>query len=494
MEWPMGGQNLSNTRHQPNEQHLSSANVGRLRPKWIFTTGGDVSATPAVADGAVYTPDWKGNVFKIDAVSGKLQWSRRVEDYTSIARSVARTTPAVAGGALYLGTVEGAFMLALRTDTGDLIWKTQLDTHPFANIIQSAVVYQDRIYVGVSSLEELYLLGTEGYRCCTFRGSVVALDARTGDIVWRTYMTLDNNGRTDGFSGVAVWGSTPVVDAARNTLYVTTGNNYNVPEEVKACQKKRLTDPKLPSCAVPGNHIDAVVALNLDTGLVKWSTSIEGYDAWNATCFIQPSNKNCPDPFGGDFDFAQGAMLFRVDHNGGFQELLGVGQKSGFFWALDPETGTIQWSTKVGPSGNLGGMMWGSATDGRRIYVALSNSKAERFRLQPSGVLSIGGAWSALDAATGKILWQTATPGSAAAMGPVTVANGVLYAPSMALAGDNMFALDAASGKILWRYPSGGSVLSGAAVVNGVVYWGSGYANKLQGRPNNKLFAFSLDR
>jgi polyvinyl alcohol dehydrogenase (cytochrome) len=385
-------------------------------------------------------------------------------------------------------------MLAIRADTGDLLWKTQLDNHRFANITQSPVVYQDRVYVGVSSLEELYVL-TEGYQCCTFRGSVVALDTRTGAILWRTYMTLDNNGRTDGFSGVAVWGSTPVVDAARNTLYVTTGNNYNVPPEVKACQKKRMTNPNLPSCAVPGNHIDAVVALNLNTGTVKWSTSIEGYDAWTITCVIPtPVQRNCPEPHGDDFDFAQGAMLFQVEHNGGFHELLGVGQKSGIFWALDPETGAIRWGTRVGPSGLMGGMMWGSATDARRIYVALVNSNSEPFTLQPSGVKIAGGAWSALDAATGKILWQTAVPNLARALGPVSVANGVVYAGSMALAGDNMFALDAASGKILWRYPSGGSVMSGAAVANGVVYWGSGYSNKLLGRPNNKLFAFSFDR
>src|SRR4030095_203909 len=146
-------------------------------------------------------------------------------------------------------------------------------------------------------------------------------------------MTLNNNSAPDGFSGNAVWGSTPVVDTARNTLYVTTGNNYDVPAEVKACQKKHEFNPRLPSCAVPGNYIDAVVALDLNTGTVKWSTSlIDGYDAWTVACsFPGGQRKNCPDPKGRDFDFGQGAMLFTVLGNSTSQDLLGVGQKSGMF-------------------------------------------------------------------------------------------------------------------------------------------------------------------
>src|SRR4030095_8576305 len=165
--------------------------------------------------------------------------------------------------------------------------------------------------------------------------------------------TLNNNSAPDGFSGNPVWGSTPVVDAARNTLYVTTGNNYNVPAEVKACQKKHEFNPSLPPCGVTGNYVDAVVALDLNTGNVKWSTSmIDGYDAWTVACsFPGGKPKNCPDPKGKDFDFGQGAMLFTAYRNGSYQELLGVGQKSGMFWALDPDTGKVRWNNVVGPPG-----------------------------------------------------------------------------------------------------------------------------------------------
>jgi polyvinyl alcohol dehydrogenase (cytochrome) len=384
-DWTMGGQNLSNTRHQAAERRLHPASVSSLTPRWIFTTGGDVSATPAVAGGAVYIPDWGGNLSKIQATTGRLMWTRRIEEYTSDPRSVSRTTPAVSGSALFLGTLRGAHMLGVGAGTGELIWKTQLDDHPVAIVTQSPVVYQQRVYVGVSSDEELLAGLTVGYRCCTFRGSVVALDARTGSILWRTYMTPDNFGVAGGYAGVSVWGSTPVVDPARNSLYVTTGNNYNVPPEVKACEQARRADPSLPSCSARDNHVDAVVALDLDTGAVKWSTTIEGYDAWTVACVgIGSLRRNCPDPRGEDYDFGQGPMLLDVPGASGARQILGVGQKSGIFWALDPDTGAIRWSTVVGPAGLLGGMQWGSATDGHRIYVAVTNTDRKPYTLEPS--------------------------------------------------------------------------------------------------------------
>jgi polyvinyl alcohol dehydrogenase (cytochrome) len=149
-EWRMGGQNLFNTRHQQAEQRVNPTNVSSLAPRWVFTTGGDVSTTPAVVDGAVYFPDWGGNLFKVDAQTGNKVWSRRIQDYTSMPGSLSRVTPAVTEDALYLGTQFGATMLAVRKDTGDLIWKTQLDDHFQATITQSAVVFQQRVYVGTS--------------------------------------------------------------------------------------------------------------------------------------------------------------------------------------------------------------------------------------------------------------------------------------------------------------------------------------------------------
>jgi polyvinyl alcohol dehydrogenase (cytochrome) len=493
-DWPMGGQNLSNTRHQPAEATLGPGNVPGLKTRWVFTTGGDVSATPAITGGALYVPDWAGNVYRLDATSGAAVWARRLPDLVGSSKAASRTSPAVGGGALYLGTLDGAFLVALSTATGDLLWKTQLDTHRAALITQSPVLHQGLVYVGVSSKEEGLLSLLPGYKCCTFRGSVAAVNAADGHVVWQTYMTPDNGGHGGGYSGGSVWGSTPVVDAARGSLYIPTGNNYSVPPDVEACEKAREQDPSLPTCIVPSNHVDAVVALDLQTGAVKWSTKVQGYDAWNFACLTKGHPlPNCPDPRGVDYDFGQGPMLFSVPTSSGPRPVLAIGQKSGLLWALDPDTGAVLWSTVVGPSGSLGGLQWGSATDGSRIYVAEANSGRRLHTLEPSGVKTRSGSWGALDPLTGTILWQTAVPGKAtSALAPVTVANGVLYAGSMARTGDNMYALDAATGAVLWRFASGGSVGGGPAVANGLVYWGSGYSNLGLGTPNNKLYVFDV--
>jgi polyvinyl alcohol dehydrogenase (cytochrome) len=476
-DWPMAGQGLTNTRHQPAETAIGAHNAARLRPRWVFTMGGDASATPAVAGGALYVPDWEGNLFKVDTATGAALWTRRIADYTGDPATFARATPALAGGVLYVGTQKGAHLLAVDSATGDLAWKTLLDPHEAASVTQSAVVHGGRVYVGVSSDEELVAAVRSGYQCCTFRGSVVALDASTGAVVWRAYTTPENGGAGGGFSGVAVWGSTPVVDPQRGSLYVTTGNNYSVPPGADALR--------------PDNHVDAVVALDLATGALKWSARLQGPDAWNAACTTW-RRRQCPDPKGPDYDFAQGPMLFTAATADGPRTLLAAGQKSGVFWALDPGTGAVVWSTMVGPAGGLGGMMWGSATDGTRVYAAAANSFRAPFTLVPSGETTRGGAWSALDAATGAILWQTAVPRGGVITGPVTVANGVLYGGSMTRRGKNMFALDAATGAILWGFASGGSVNSGPAIAGGVAYWPSGYSKLGLGKGNDKLYAFEV--
>ena len=195
-------------------------------------------------------------------------------------------------------------------------------------------------------------------------------------------------------------------------------------------------------------------------------------------------------------------MLFRTRLGDGKpRELLGAGQKSGQFWALDPDTGDVVWVTQTGPGGMLGGPQWGSAVDDDRIYVANANSDATPWVL-PGGATTTRGIWSALNPSSGELLWQTADPlvdgahavTRATLQGPVTVANGVVYGCSVDDDGP-MYALDAASGTVLWSFQSGGSCVAGAAVVDGTVYWGSGYET-LSGAwgatGNDKLYAFDL--
>jgi polyvinyl alcohol dehydrogenase (cytochrome) len=206
------------------------------------------------------------------------------------------------------------------------------------------------------------------------------------------------------------------------------------------------------------------------------------FDAWNTACIGATHGTNCPSPPGPDFDLGgSGPNLL--------PNLVGFGQKSGVFWALNPDTGSVVWSTIVGPGGTLGGIEWGSATDGNRFYAAISNNGHISYTLQPSGQIANAGSWSGLDVATGKIMWQTADPAGAIDPGSVSVANGVVYAGSYS---GQMFALDAQTGGILWSFASGGSVLDGPAIVDSVLYWGSGYSRIRPGIGNNKLYAFSL--
>ena len=198
----------------------------------------------------------------------------------------------------------------------------------------------------------------------------------------------------------------------------------------------------------------------------------------------------CPNPSGPDYDFGQAPALFTVKPGGQDKpiDLVGAGQKSGQYWALNPDTGAVVWVTQAGPGGTAGGLQWGSAVDGSHVYTANANSN-----LVPWPDLSgpTSGVWSALDAVTGQVLWQTRPPDSGSTSGPVTTANGVVFGCSLDPNG-YMYALDAATGDVLWSFASGGSCLSGAAISNGMLYWGSGYSNFGFGYPNNKLYAFGL--
>jgi polyvinyl alcohol dehydrogenase (cytochrome) len=175
--------------------------------------------------------------------------------------------------------------------------------------------------------------------------------------------------------------------------------------------------------------------------------------------------------------------------------MVGAGQKSGQYWALNPDTGQVMWVTQTSPGGTTGGLQWGSAVDGARVYVSNPNSNSIPWT-PLGGSATTKGAWSALDAATGQILWQRIDPNAPSPLGggpsgPVSVANGVVFGCSLDAVG-HMYAMNAATGAQLWDYPSGGSCLSGAAIVDGIVYWGSGYSNFGFGTPNNKLYAFGL--
>jgi polyvinyl alcohol dehydrogenase (cytochrome) len=484
-QWRIAGQNLNNTWNQSAEHSINRANVGGLSPKWVFTTAGDVSATPTVDGDAVYFPDWGGSLYAVEKDSGRLIWSRKISDYDGVDGAISRVSPASDGDQLIIGdtlsskqTHNGADVISVDRQTGKIRWMTQVDSHPAAIITGSPVVFDGVVYIGVSSNEETLALDP-AYPCCSFRGSIVALNAKTGDMLWKTFDMPENGGRTDGYSGGAVW-QPPAIDPKRGTLFIGTGNNYTTPPEVEACQNATPTA----DCAAADDFFDTALALDLKTGHIKWAKRLQGLDTWTVACLTPTGPKaNCPVPSSPDFDLGgSGPNLLG--------NIVGFGQKSGIYWALNPDNGNIVWSTPVGPGSSLGGIEWGTATDGKRIYVAIGNRNNLPYTLVPSGQQITWGSWGALDVATGNILWQTADPTAGTIdTGSVSVANGVMYAGSYS---GQMYALDTKTGKILWNFASGGSVIDGPSIVDGVLYWGSGYRNIRPGIGNNKVYAFTL--
>ena len=507
-DWPMIGHDATNTRSQPFEHRLRPANVHRLATKWVAAMAGDVSATPAVVDGAVYVGDFGGMLWKLDAETGSVIWSHMVADYTGIAGDIVRTSPSLARDTLVVGDLKAPNMLGIDARTGNLRWITQVHPDPKGIMTGSPVLAGDTIYTGVSAS------GASGPGA-TFRGAIVALDAQTGRVRWRTYSLPDNGGVAGGYAGATMF-APPAVDLSAGLVYGTFGQPYTEPASVTACHAANGGFAE--SCEQPGAFLKSVVAFDLGTGEPRWSYRVQGHEPWLQACGSQPAAVTwCPAEADGEkWDLGgSGVNVMRVrirnqrgpDH---WRDVVGIGGKSGVYTVLDAKTGAFIWSSLIGPGGDQGGMEWGTAFDGERIYVSITNQHHIPYKLTDSGVISnttvTGGSWAALDPATGTILWQTADPQVETLPGlgtvgvwdlaPVTVANGVLYASSMAklASQDQMFALNAATGEILWEFGAGSSVNAGPAVVGGTVYWGSGYSRSgVEGSGNQRLFAFSID-
>ena len=415
------------------------------------------------------------------------------------ATPVSRVTPVVYGNNVIFGmgsAQSNATMAAVDKDTAALQWQTPLDMHPAALITSSPAIDGDTIYVGVASVEEVYASMT-GYTCCSFRGSVVALNAATGAIKWKTPMIDDSvyynaDHSLSGYAGVAIWSGTPTIDRKRQLVYVTTGNNYST-----------APNPTTPPPA--GDHVESIVALDLGTGAIKWTSSMVAPtgDVWTFA--------NGADP---DYDLGCGANLFQANITGTYQDVVGAGQKSGVYWAVNADNGNVLWKNQVGPGGHLGGIHWGTAVDSNGVYVGVNDETGTAYKMGGSGPqagksTSVG-SWAALalgggpgDAGMsnhGKILWQIANPAMTAPLagasvnGPLAVVNGVVFAGSMDAMG-MMYALDSATGNVLWQFASGATVYSGPAIVNGVVYWGAGYPSSRLGFGSHgavQLYAFDL--
>jgi polyvinyl alcohol dehydrogenase (cytochrome) len=481
--WTGWSATATNTRYQQADQAgLTAATVPKLKLKWTlgFPDASVAWAPPTVADGRVFVGSQNGTVYSLNAKTGCIYWTFSANGgvRTAIAVSLPRgATPAMV---YFADTQANAY--ALNADSGNMVWTRKIEDHPFARITGSPTVYDGRVYVPVSSYEESQGADPQ-YPCCTFRGSVSAVDAATGRVIWKTYMIADApQRRGTSTTGVALWGpsgsgiwSAPTVDVNRKALYVATGNTYSPPAQPSS---------------------DAVVALDLETGNVRWMKQVTPNDVYLTNC--RAGNPNCPETNGPDVDFGSPPMLARA--NG--RDLIVIGQKSGVGWAMDPDKqGEIVWQYRAGQGGTLGGIEWGGAVDDTRAYFAVSDILTP----QPGGL-------HAVSLATGERVWYAAPPPAAggtergcnvAQSAAVTLIPGVIFSGSSDGA---LRAYSASNGEVLWQYDSnrefesvngvlghGGSMIGpGPVVANGMVFVNSGYG-AFGGRTGNVLLAFCVE-
>jgi polyvinyl alcohol dehydrogenase (cytochrome) len=485
--WNGWGASPSNTRFQDTQQAgLTALQVPKLTLKWAFGFP-DTSAAwaqPSVAGGRLFVGSQSGMVYSLDPATGCSYWSFAAHGGVRTAISIASQPARPGRSVAYFGDTSST-VYAVDAASGEEIWSRKIEVHPLARITGAPTVFENRIYVPTSSYEESQA-GNPGYACCTFRGSVTALDAETGAVIWKRYTIDDEPVRQApnaggksllGPSGGGIW-SSPTIDPKRRTLYVGTGNAYSGP-------------------AVPTT--DAVLALDLQTGAVKWAQQLTPNDVYVSGCGGSSSNRNCADNLGPDHDFGQAPILTTPP---GGRDLIVIGQKSGVGWALDPDQkGAVVWQYRAGQGGVLGGMEWGSAVDADHAYFPVSDINIVNH--QPGGL-------HAVHLKTGERAWfappqpkcnEPACNGAQSAA--ITVIPGAVFSG----ANDGWLrAYSAATGAIIWEFDTnrvfktvngveakGASMIGpGPIVVGGMLYVTSGYG-AFGGRPGNVLLAFGVE-
>ncbi len=486
--WTAWGGGLTNTRFQPADQaRLTAVQLPNLKLKWAFgfANANTAYAQPTVAGGRLFVGSASGAVYSLDAKTGCTYWTFTAQ--AGVRTGIAVGSRKVASGeayTVYFGD-GGAHAYALDAATGDLLWARRVDDHPTSRITGSPTLYQGRLFVPVASGEEAAARNTK-YPCCTFRGSLVALDAVTGAVAWKTY-TISEEAKSlakspagvqrFGPSGAGIW-SSPTIDVKRRVVYVATGNMYTEPQQKTS---------------------DAVMALDLDSGKVKWVSQVTPKDVFVVGCDVP--NPNCPPAaeLGPDFDFGNAPMLAASSG----RDMIVIGQKSGIGWGLDPDkAGAVMWQYRAGKGSTLGGMEWGSAVDGERAYFPNSDPREQ----QPGGLHAVR-----LD--TGDRVWFAPPPPpkcaagagcTAAQSGAITVIPGVVFSGSFDGAIRGYSTRD---GSVIWEFDTNrefdtvngvkakGASIGGAAgptIVDGMVYVSSGYGGPA-GRAGNVLLAFGVD-
>lgn len=499
-QWNGWGVSLDNARFQPTEHAgLKAEQIPNLKLKWAFGFApNSVASQPTVVGGRIFIGTMRGQVYSLDAATGCVYWAIKIPAGMRSAISIARlpnTNPPKY--VAYFGDL-AANVHAVDAQTGKELWTVKADPHPLARVTGSPKFYENRLYVPVTSLEEAGG-GEATYKCCTFRGNVVALNATTGKQIWKSY-TIQQKPKPTwknakgvqqyGPAGAGVWAS-PTLDPERGVLYVTTGDDY--------------ADP-------PSNASDAIMAMSMKTGKIQWITQCLKGDAFNIAC-TAADKSNCPKANGPDLDFGSSPILRIMD---GGKRIVMAGQKSGMLHAVDPDNkGKFLWQKRVGKGGLIGGIQWGPAADHNQIYVALSDIGVKLVDDPDVGSKSeldstVGGGMFAYSIANGEKTWEIPPPGcgdrkncSPAQSAAVSVIPGAVFSGSV---DGHMRAYSTEDGKIVWDFDAGkefktvndvpangGSFDSaGPTVVNGMLYTYSGYG-MWGGQPGNVLLAFSID-
>ncbi len=430
--WPQYGNSLDGTR-QAGSSPITAATVSGLRPLWRFTAGGPVTGTPAIADGAVYVGSYDGTLYALDAQTGQPRWR-----YATGAQAFERDmkvplgisgSAAIAGNLLIVGDAD-AVLHALDRATGALVWRTSVEAAPNGSIWSSPVVWEETVYVGVASVAKE----------AGFRGSIVALDRQTGGIRWQTHMT------PDGVDGAGVF-AVPAIDTERRLVFAATQNAYT-------------------ARPAPYGHVISMVALDADTGEIRWS-------------FAAPPNDGQTSPTA-DVGISASPGLVTVEIDGQSRDLVVEGQKSGVLWALGRETGDLVWQSTISPPGPLGGMEGTAAISPDGIVVPATCWAA--WDAPASGLVS------GVDPADGTVRWtiDLERPAAAAA----TIVNDIaLFATLDGL----LHAVTVRDGRSVATFDLGSSANGGVAVAGDLVVLGAGtpaFASFIE--PGADIVAFRL--
>jgi polyvinyl alcohol dehydrogenase (cytochrome) len=436
----MAGQAADAWLNGPLQHHANPAspidpqNAATLHPAWHIRTAEPVSAAPIAAGGRVYFTDWSDTAYAVNAATGRVVWKR------TIGRPQERWpwhglagTGALVGGTWYVASVEGR-LYALDAATGAVRFSERITNQRFAGVLADLQYVSGVLYIGLDSVAEpLSSMLGPGY-VPKFRGQVLAVDAATGRVLWRTQLVRPPA------NGVPVWGGV-AVDQARGLIYVATGNNY--------------------SGRASGTS-DAMICMSARTGRIVWINQTIKHDVWIPT-----------HPKGPDWDYGAAPQLFTVHRGGRAIPAVGAGDKAGLYLAFDRLTGRRLWKVEVGTTQGEG-IRWDGSIANGTIYISSNTSFADmNAAAHPVRI-------RALDANTGASRWVRWRVQAGQGADASFLAHGVLFV------GDETGGLgvyDAADGHTITELHAAGPISSAINSSGGFVYVGMGIPAIDGGRP-----------